>query len=286
MLTDRATELMTDRGRPVRRRDGGEPAEADTRVAARSRAALREELASMLAREVKDPGAAGAVVTRVEMTERPSQRAVHVGARGGRRRRRADGARRGLGRAIGMLRREVTQRLALRCAPSFASSTTTGMDNMTRVEQLLEEIDAERKPATSRVDARAQRQARHVPGARHAVISRMSKRARVAVDDEGEPRAVHAPEGLLPAVASRGRLHHRRARSRARRTARARCSLWRFASEWTALRNGRGDALLPLLARVGRVARREPTVAREEDVRREARGRPCRSPRGGAARAR
>jgi ribosome-binding factor A len=45
-----------------------------------------------------------------------------------------------------MLRREVTQRLQLRSAPELRFVYDDGMDNTTRVEQLLAEIDAERKP--------------------------------------------------------------------------------------------------------------------------------------------
>jgi ribosome-binding factor A len=108
---------------------------------------LREELATMLAHEVKDPGAAGAVVTRVELTNDLRSAKVHVRVlEGG-----DDPARRlsvvaALGRATGMLRREVTQRLQLRSAPELRFVYDDGLDNTTRVEQLLAEIDAERKP--------------------------------------------------------------------------------------------------------------------------------------------
>ena len=108
---------------------------------------LREELATMLAHEIKDPGAAGAIVTRVELTNDLRSAKVHVRVlEGG-----DDPARRlamvaALGRATGMLRREVTQRLQLRSAPELRFVYDDGLDNTTRVEQLLAEIDAERKP--------------------------------------------------------------------------------------------------------------------------------------------
>jgi ribosome-binding factor A len=107
---------------------------------------LREELATMLAHEIKDPGAAGAIVTRVELTNDLRSAKVHVRVlEGG-----DDPARRlavvaALGRATGMLRREVTQRLQLRSAPELRFVYDDGLDNTTRVEQLLAEIDAERK---------------------------------------------------------------------------------------------------------------------------------------------
>jgi ribosome-binding factor A len=120
--------------------------ESRTRVR-RVEKALREELATMLAHEVKDPGAAGTIVTRVELTNDLRSAKVHVRLlEGG-----DDPARRtavvaALVRATGMLRREVTQRLQLRSAPELRFVYDDGMDNTTRVEQLLAEIDAERKP--------------------------------------------------------------------------------------------------------------------------------------------
>jgi len=123
-------------------------AEQDARTRVRRvEKALREELASMLAHEVKDPGAAGTIVTRVELTNDLRSAKIHVRLlEGG-----DDPARRtsvlsALARATGMLRREVTQRLQLRSAPELRFVYDDGIDNTTRVEQLLAEIDAERKP--------------------------------------------------------------------------------------------------------------------------------------------
>src|SRR5215469_409918 len=81
---------------------------------------LRQELAALLAGQVKDPRAAGAVITRVEVTS--DLRSARVGVRllehgdDEARRRALLGA---LRRASGMLRREATQRLALRYAPEL-----------------------------------------------------------------------------------------------------------------------------------------------------------------------
>jgi ribosome-binding factor A len=107
---------------------------------------VREELASLLADEVRDPGAVGSVVTRVEMA--PDLRSARVQVRlleGGddpQRRRTLLAA---LARAGGMLRREITQRLGLRNAPELRFFYDDGQDATTRVEELLAEIDAERK---------------------------------------------------------------------------------------------------------------------------------------------
>jgi ribosome-binding factor A len=50
-----------------------------------------------------------------------------------------------LGRAAGMLRREVTQRLGLRFAPQLRFLYDEGLDQTTRVEELLAEIEAEKR---------------------------------------------------------------------------------------------------------------------------------------------
>jgi ribosome-binding factor A len=108
--------------------------------------AVREELALLLGDQVKDPGAAGAVITRVEMT--PDLRSARIGVR--RLEPGADPAARealvqALGRASGMLRREVTHRLGLRFAPELRFEYDDGLDATTRVEELLAEIAAERR---------------------------------------------------------------------------------------------------------------------------------------------
>jgi ribosome-binding factor A len=108
--------------------------------------AIREELATLLvAGDVKDPGAAGAIVTRVEVS--PDLRSARVNVRlldGG-----SDAERRvtvvqALGRASGMLRRELAHRLRLRHAPELRFFFDDGLEGTMRVEQLLAEIEAER----------------------------------------------------------------------------------------------------------------------------------------------
>jgi len=107
---------------------------------------VRKEIASLLTTGVKDPRAAGAVVTRVEMTG--DLRSAHVHVRlllGG-----DDPARRtvlvsALRRASGLMRREIGQRLGLRSAPELRFVYDSGSDHMTEVERLLDEIASERK---------------------------------------------------------------------------------------------------------------------------------------------
>jgi ribosome-binding factor A len=107
---------------------------------------VRKEIAALLATGVKDPRAAGAVVTRVEMTG--DLRSAHVHVRllvGG-----DDEARRtvlvsALRRASGLMRREIGQRLGLRSAPELRFVYDSGGDHLTEVERLLDEIASERK---------------------------------------------------------------------------------------------------------------------------------------------
>jgi ribosome-binding factor A len=119
--------------------------EASTRVL-RVAQGVREELALLLSDEVRDPGVEGVVVTRVEMAGDLRSAKVHVRLlEGG-----DDVARRkrllaSLARAAGMLRREVGQRLSLRFAPELRFFYDDGSDNASRVEQLLAEIEADRR---------------------------------------------------------------------------------------------------------------------------------------------
>jgi ribosome-binding factor A len=107
---------------------------------------LRKEIAGLLSLEIKDPRAAGAVVTRVEMTDDLREAKVWVrlldpSGDAARRKELVDA----VTRASGMLRREVTQRLALRHAPTLRFLYDEGVEQSSRVEQLLAEIELERR---------------------------------------------------------------------------------------------------------------------------------------------
>jgi ribosome-binding factor A len=106
---------------------------------------VREEIATLLANDVKDPRVAGAVVTRVEMAGDLRSARVHVcllqaGDKVAKRRALIGALR----RASGLIRREVTRRLGLRFAPELRFSYDDGADHLTAVERLLAEIAAER----------------------------------------------------------------------------------------------------------------------------------------------
>lgn len=109
---------------------------------------VRAELASLLGEEVKDPGASGAIVTRVQMADDLRSGRVFVRLlEGGDAPERRKVLLEALSRAKGMLRREVTQRLSLRHAPELRFTYDEGLDRTVRVEQLLAEIEADRKKA-------------------------------------------------------------------------------------------------------------------------------------------
>jgi ribosome-binding factor A len=132
MASDKVDRGKVDKGMRVKRVEGG----------------VREEMASLLTSDLKDPRAAGAIVTRVEMTSDLRSARIHVrllqgGDDAARRREVVDALR----RASGMLRRELTQRLGLRYAPDLKFQYDDGVDAMTNVERVLAEIAAERKPS-------------------------------------------------------------------------------------------------------------------------------------------
>jgi ribosome-binding factor A len=123
----------------------GKQAEKGTR-ARRVEEGVREELASLFSTELRDPKAAGAIVTRVQMTS--DLRSARVFVRlleGGEHLPRRRDVVEALRRASGLLRREITQRLALRYAPELRFEYDEGVDRRTEVERVLAEIAAERK---------------------------------------------------------------------------------------------------------------------------------------------
>lgn len=105
---------------------------------------IRQELARLVARRVRDPRAQDVVVTRVEVTDDLRLAKVWIRTLTG-----AEPAGvqavQALTGAAGLLRKEVTHALALRFAPELRFQWDSGQDAATRVEQLLEEIARERK---------------------------------------------------------------------------------------------------------------------------------------------
>lgn len=113
---------------------------------------VREELASMISLEVRDPRVRGAAVTDVTMTAdlqlaKVRVRLMHVEANEEAAKRKALLA--GLQSASGMLRREVAQRLGLRFAPKLVFHYDESPEAKDRIDRLLDEIAREPKARDS-----------------------------------------------------------------------------------------------------------------------------------------
>jgi ribosome-binding factor A len=119
----------------------------DVKRSVRLSARVAKEIAWALGREVRDPRVVGVTVTRVEMPDDLRVARVYVRLlQGGEVAESRKAALVGLGRAAGMLRKVVSTRLGLRVTPELQFFYDDGVDDLTRIEQLLEEVkDDERK---------------------------------------------------------------------------------------------------------------------------------------------
>lgn len=118
---------------------------ADVKRSVRVSERVRDELAQILSRKVRDPRAEGVIVSRVEMTDDLGLARVYF-------RLLVDGtaakikeAQQGLERAAPMMRRELTNVMKLRTAPELRFFYDEGLDHQNRVESLLAEIEQERR---------------------------------------------------------------------------------------------------------------------------------------------
>jgi ribosome-binding factor A len=113
---------------------------AEVKRAVRVAERVRESLAMLFIRDARDPRLANVVVSRIEMPDDLRSARVYV--------RTLDGSGQeetmiALERAAGMIRREITARVKLRYAPTLQFFFDSGQDNVTRVEELLEEVRAD-----------------------------------------------------------------------------------------------------------------------------------------------
>ena len=101
---------------------------------------IREEIARLLMREVKDPRIGFVTITRVSVTPDLHTARVWVGVLGDatQRKRSLDG----LKHSAGYMRRLVGQRLGLRYTPELHFSYDEGLDATDRVAQLLDQTHA------------------------------------------------------------------------------------------------------------------------------------------------
>jgi ribosome-binding factor A len=122
---------------------------AEIKRATRVAEGLREEVALLLVRKLRDPRVQGAVVARVEMTDDLRNAKIYVRLLEGGDAEKQKDLLIGLDRAAGMIKTEATRNLRLRVAPELKFFYDDGQDARTRVEELLEEVRKDDKRTKS-----------------------------------------------------------------------------------------------------------------------------------------
>jgi ribosome-binding factor A len=97
---------------------------------------IREQVANMIASDLKDPRLGFVTVTRVELAHDLGLARIHVGVLGGEAER--EKTLRALQQASGFVRRELGKRLRIRHTPEVEFRYDKGLDATDRVAQLLE----------------------------------------------------------------------------------------------------------------------------------------------------
>ncbi len=101
---------------------------------------IKQELSTMLLREVKDPRVKGVTVTSVEVSGDLSYAKVYVSLFGSSAEQEA--AWKGLNSALGYFRSEIAKRISLRVAPILSLERDTSMAYSSHIEELLQKIKA------------------------------------------------------------------------------------------------------------------------------------------------
>jgi len=105
---------------------------------------IRGELASLLTRDVHDPGIGFVTLTRVRVTPDLQQAHVYYTALGDEKSRR--NTEQALARATGFLRRQIGARLRLKRTPELTFHYDESIAGQDRIEQLLSEIQSQPAP--------------------------------------------------------------------------------------------------------------------------------------------
>jgi ribosome-binding factor A len=113
---------------------------------------IRVEIADLLARVVQDPGIGFVTITGVRMTPDLQQARVYYTSLGDDRARKE--SRRALERVTPFLRRQIGQRLRLRRVPELHFFFDESVERGDRIEQILQELNAERGDAAAERDER------------------------------------------------------------------------------------------------------------------------------------
>ena len=101
---------------------------------------IRSEIASLLARDVHDPGIGFVTITRVQVTPDLQQARVYYTALGDDKARRSTA--RALDRAAPFLRRQIGSRLRLKRVPELEFLYDESIAGQDRIEQILNDIHA------------------------------------------------------------------------------------------------------------------------------------------------
>jgi ribosome-binding factor A len=122
---------------------------------ARLQSVMQERLSSLISREVKDPRVPPVTITSVEVTSDASQATISVtilgGARGGHgtpelseqaAKKRMKDCIDGLNSAANFLRRELSREIDIRHMPALIFKEDRGIENVSRVHELLKEISS------------------------------------------------------------------------------------------------------------------------------------------------
>jgi ribosome-binding factor A len=103
--------------------------------------AIRDELATLLARDVHDPGVGFITLTTVKVSPDLQLARVYYTSMGDEKSRRETA--KALQRAMPFLRRQIAQRLRLRRAPELQFFYDESIAHQDRIEQILQELKAE-----------------------------------------------------------------------------------------------------------------------------------------------
>jgi len=103
---------------------------------------IQAELASLLTRDVHDPGIGFLTITRVKVSPDLQQARVYYTTIGDDKAKRESA--RALGRATPFLRRQVGQRLQLKRVPELTFFYDQSIEHSDRIERILQELETER----------------------------------------------------------------------------------------------------------------------------------------------
>lgn len=102
---------------------------------------IKQELSTMLIRDVKDPRVHGVTVTSVEVSGDLSYAKVYVSLFGTPKEQ--EEAWKGLNSCLGFFRSEIAKRISLRVAPILSFHKDTSMAYSSHIEELLHKIKAD-----------------------------------------------------------------------------------------------------------------------------------------------